>query len=239
MWFIFAVGVGAASGQWGAGDSYFATAVAAMCILSGIFVGRTLRGGWHFPANYLTRLDRPLARVKPLIATGVAAVVPLLYLLYGAATFHMPTEGFPFGDLARLLNIRPNTSFAFYDSAGRIAGGYADIGHLTTQADIDAGWQITEIVREADGFAMTEDAGFSIRAGRDVVGNPTQLLNLASAGLFDSSVLIGMIERQEFGVIVFRGQLYPTDVLQAIAAHYAPETTIGMNGFDYIIMRPR
>ncbi len=239
IWFVFAVGVGAASGQWGAGDSYFSTAVAAMCILSGIFAGRTLRGGWRFPTNYLTRLTRPLSGLRHATAAGVATLVPLLYLAYGVATFHMPTEGFLFDDLARIFNIRPNTNFAFYDSAGRIAGGYADIGHLTTQADIDAGWQITHIVREAQGSAMTEDAGFSIRAGRDVVGNPTQLLNLASAGLFASRELIGMIERQEFGVIVFRGQLYPVDVLQAIAAHYAPETTIGMNGFTYIIMRPR
>jgi 4-amino-4-deoxy-L-arabinose transferase-like glycosyltransferase len=239
IWFVFAVAVGTASGQWGAGDSYFTTTIAAMCILSGIFAGRTLRSDWHFPSNYLTRLARPLTRLKGVAATAMTVLIPLLYLTYGGTTFHMPTEGFLFGDLARLLNIRPNTSFAFYDSAGRIAGGYADIGHLTTPADIDAGWQITEIVRDAEGYAMTEDAGYSIRAGRDVVGNPTQLLNLASAGLFDSSELIGMIDRQEFGVIVFRGQLYPTDVLQAIATHYVPETTIGMNGFDYIIMRPR
>jgi hypothetical protein len=238
IWFIAAVAVGAASGQWGAGDSYFSTAVAAMCILSGVFIGRTLRGGWHVPNNYLSRIFGYFRALRP--AAGIfRAVLPLLFLLYGISVFHMPTEGGIFGELARLLNIQPNTQFAFYDSAGRIAGGYADIGHLTTEADIQAGWHIVELVSSSEGYAMTEDAGFSIRAGRDVIGNPTQLLNLAAAGLFDSSALIEMIQQRQFGIIIFRGQLYPVDVLQAIATHYSPDETIRMNGFDYIIMRPR
>jgi hypothetical protein len=240
IWFVVALAVGAASGQWGAGDSYFATAIAATCILSGLFAARLLRGGWAFPSNYLSRLIiEPFRALAPALRASGLLIIPLLYLLYGIATFHMPTEGAVFGDIARLLNISPNTDYAFYDSAGRIAGGYADIGHLTTAADVEAGWRIVDLVRAADGYAMTEDASFSLLAGRPAVGNPTQLLNLAMNGLYDSSELIGMIERQEFGIIIFRGQLYPADVLEAIAARYAPEQTIAMNGFDYIIMRPR
>jgi hypothetical protein len=240
IWFLAAIGVGAASGQWGAGDSYFSTAIAAMCILSGIFAARTLRGEWTFRKNYLSRLIiEPLRPLTPLLRVTVALAIPLLYLLYGVATFHMPTEGSIFGTLAGWLNVQPNTKYAFYDSAGRIAGGYADIGHLTTAADVEAGWRLVEIVRAADGYAMTEDASFSLLAGRDAVGNPTQLLNLAMNDLYDSTELIALIEAQAFGVIIFRGQLYPIDVLQAIATYYAPSETVAMNGFEYIVMRPK
>ncbi|MBN1965875.1 MAG: hypothetical protein JW910_14580, partial [Anaerolineae bacterium] len=49
---IYSVWFGAAAlntilaGKWGAGDSYFVTAIAAACILSGIFAARTWRGAW-------------------------------------------------------------------------------------------------------------------------------------------------------------------------------------------------
>jgi hypothetical protein len=267
IWFVVALGVGAASGQWGAGDSYFATAIAATCILSGLLIARTFNGGWHFTLSKIpharTKVNSNLSstgdptgrpsknssvefptknyelRTENSLSHLLASTLPALYLFYGIATFHMPTQGAVFGDLARLLNIQPNTDHAFYDSAGRIAGGYADIGHFTTQADVEAGWRIVEIVRNAEGYAMTEDASFSLLAGREAIGNPTQLLNLASNGLFDSSALIALIKQQAFGVIIFRGQLYPPDVLQAIAEQYAPSETIAMNGFSYIIMRPK
>jgi hypothetical protein len=250
VWFVTTAAVGLASGQWGAGDSYFSTAIAAVCILSGLFISRTLNRSWRFEPNYITRaFQRARALISfrmrpshdPVVRIGgyLMALTPVLYLLYGVAVFHMPTDGPIFADIARALRISPNTGFAFYDSAGRIPGGYADIGHLTSQEDIDAGWRIVEIVRSADGDVMSEDAGFSLLAGRQPVGNPTQLLNLWMNNMLDSSALIAMIEAQSFGVIIFRGQLYPIDVLQAVAAHYAPDITIAMNGFDYIIMRPK
>jgi len=240
IWFVVAIGVGAASGQWGAGDSYFATAIAAMCILSGIFAARTLRGEWTFPVNYLSRaFIFPLRRFAPAILAAGALLIPLIYLLYALAVFHMPTDGPLFGDLARAFNVRPNTDYAFYDSAGRIAGGYADIGHFTTQADVDAGWRIVEQVRSAEGEVMSEDAGFSLMAGRQPVGNPTQLLNLWMNDLLDSSALIDMIDARDFGLIIFRGQLYPVEVLQAIDANYERYEIIEMNGFEYMLLRPR
>jgi hypothetical protein len=56
-------------------------------------------------------------------------VIPLLYLGYGRAVLHMPTDGAVFGTLSTWLGLQPNADNDFYDSAGRIAGGYADIGH--------------------------------------------------------------------------------------------------------------
>ncbi|MGV2434771.1 MAG UNVERIFIED_CONTAM: hypothetical protein LVT10_07680 [Anaerolineae bacterium] len=74
-----------------------------------------------------------------------------------------------------------------------------------------------------------------------VITNPTQLRNLAHNDLFDDTELIQMIEQQEFGAIIFRAQFYPPKVLQAIHEAYEPNESesVMMNGFKYIVMRPR
>ena len=240
LWFVAATANSILAGKWGAGDSYFATAIAALCILSGIFLARSLRGGWRFPRNYLSRLlVDPLRRLRqPLVALALV-VVPLLYVGYGRAVLHLPTDGPVFGPLANTLGIQGNAINGFHDSAGRIAGGYADIGHLTTAEDIAAGWRIVELVRQTDGPVLSEEAGFNLLAGKDVVTNPTQLLNLADNGLFRGDELIGMIRNQAFGLLVLRAQFYPPDVLRAIGDAYEHSESIPMNGFEYLILRPK
>ncbi|MFQ3537211.1 MAG: glycosyltransferase family 39 protein, partial [Aggregatilineales bacterium] len=47
VWFVVAMLSSVLAGKWGAGDSYFATAIAGMCILAGIFGGRTLSNAWQ------------------------------------------------------------------------------------------------------------------------------------------------------------------------------------------------
>jgi hypothetical protein len=257
VWFVVATALGgAASGTWGGGDSYFATSIAALCILGGIFASRTLYGGWTFYDNAYARLfarifGRPLRRFAPALMAVGLLIVPLVYLGYGRAVLHMPTTGPVFAPLADALGLTANASNTdaaagagnFYDSAGRVAGGYTDIGHLTTAADIAAGWRIVEIMREAHAEAgkppLSEEAGFNLAAGFDVVTNPTQLLNVWLRGLYDGGALIAMIEAQAFGVIVLRAQFYPEPVLLAITEFYETSEVIGMNGFDYIIKRPR
>src|SRR5690606_4781665 len=118
----------------------------------------------------------PLARFGPALSAAALVIIPLLYLGYGRAVLHMPTDGPVFGPLAQTLGITPNALNNFYDSAGRITGGYADIGHLTSEQDIAAGWQIVERVRAADGPVLSEEAAFNLLAGKEVVTNPTQLL---------------------------------------------------------------
>jgi 4-amino-4-deoxy-L-arabinose transferase-like glycosyltransferase len=240
IWFVAATANSVLSGKWGAGDSYFASAIAALCILSGLFSARTLIRSWTFAPNYLSRVFiHPFRRLAPsLTATGLI-VIPLLYLGYGRAVLHMPTDGAVFGTLSTWLGLQPNADNDFYDSAGRIAGGYADIGHLTTQEDIDAGWHIVERVRAAEGPVLSEEAALNLLAGKDVVTNPTQLLNLWQNDMFNSTELVGMIDAQEFGLIVMRAQFYPTDVLQAIARNYEQTETVPMNGFDYLIFEPK
>lgn len=224
VWFIVVTILGGfGSGGWGAGDSYFATSIAAMCILSGFALGRILQLTSH-----------------RLIYIPALFIIPLLYLGYGVATFKMPTEGAVFGPIANALNIQPNVDREFYDSATWQAGGYARIGYFITQDDIDAGYEIVARMNDLpdDVPVLSEEAGFSLAAGRDVITNPTQLLNLWLSGSYDGSQLVQMIEQQEFGLIVLRAQFYPPDVLEAFGEYYERDETIRMNGFDYLLLRP-
>ncbi len=240
VWFVGGVGVAILSGKWGAGDSYFATSIAALCILSGLFASRTLNGAWTFPRNYLSRLVIfPFRRLAPALSAAGLVIIPLLYIGYGRATLHLPTTGAVFEPVANFFGVQANALNGFYDSAGRIAGGYADIGHFTTEADLEAGWRLVERVRATDAPVMSEDAAFSLLAGKDVITNPTQLLNLANGGHFDSAALIAMIEAREFGLIIFRAQFYPVDVLQAIARNYEQTDAVAINGFTYLILQPK
>jgi uncharacterized membrane protein len=231
---------GVSSGTWGGGDSYFATSIAAMCILSGIFITRTLNSGWRFPlGNFYTRLFiQPLRVAAPLVAIAGILIAPLLYVGYGRAVLHLPTNHPLFAPFASAFNIQPNALNGFYDSAGRIAGGYADIGHLTTEQDIAAGWSIVEQVRRSEKPVLSEEAAFNLLAGREAVTNPTQLLNVWLRGLYDGTELIDMIEAQEFGLIILRAQFYPEPVLIAIHTYYEIAEIVNMNGFKYMLLRP-
>jgi hypothetical protein len=240
LWFVATTANSILAGKWGAGDSYFATAIAALCVLSGLFAAKTVRASWHFPRNYLSRiLIDPFRRYGGALASLGLIVIPLLYLGYGRAVLHLPTSGPLFGPVAAALNITSNTDYAFYDSAGRIAGGYADIGHLTTPDDIAAGWRIVDMVRAADGPVLSEEAAFNLLAGKDVITNPTQLLNLADNGLFNGDALIAMIRRKQFGLIVLRAQFYPVSIQQAYGEAYQQTAEVVMNGFRYLILRPK
>jgi len=229
---------GVSSGTWGGGDSYFATAIAASCILSGLFFSRLLRGHWQEGETPLLRLlARPLR--TPALRPVAALIVPLALLGYGLATFKTPTDGPFFGPLAQALGVQPNVMGRFYDSATWNVGGYARIGYLVTQADIDAGWQIVERARQTEGLVLSEEAGFSLRADLEVITNPTQLLNLYNAGQFQGQELLRMIEERTFGLVILRAQFYPTPVLVALTTHYEQVETIAMNGFDYRLLEPR
>ena len=85
---------------------------------------------------------------------------------------------------------------------------------------------------------MSEEAGFSLRAGKDVITNPTQLKNLYENGLYDPANLITAIQAHDFSVVIFRAQFYPPPVLDAVYEAYYPSEVIPMNGFNYEIWRP-
>ncbi|MBI3761170.1 MAG: hypothetical protein HY260_04825 [Chloroflexi bacterium] len=217
IWFAFAVATAALSGKWGAGESYFTTAVAAACLCSGLAIG--------------TLMDAS-AKWGPRRAAALAVLIPVIYLAQGARLLHLPTAGLVFGPLARALGLPADSTY--YDSQG-----YTQLGRPPDAADIAAGERILSYVRKSPGPALTEEAAFPIHAGKDVVTNPTQLLNLYKNGLYDPTSLMNMIGNKEFGVVVLRAQFYPPPVLGAIGAAYEPVDDIQMNGFTYRILIPR
>ncbi len=233
IWFVTSALLGGiGSGTWGAGDSYFTTSIVAMCILSGIYFSRTLTHSWQVNHNYVKRI---LPNVK-LIGSGLI-IIPLLYIGYARTTLKMPTDG-SFEPIAQALNVEANVRGNFYDSATFDVEGYANIGYFLSEEDTQAGYAIVNMINQTDKPIMSEEAGFTFVAGRDVVTNPTQLRNLYLAGLYDGSELIDMINNQEFGLIILRAQFYPTPVLEAIGQHYEIKDVITMNGFDYHIRQP-
>ncbi len=241
IWLVAAAVTGVLAGKWGAGDSYFATMIAAMCILAGIFAGRCLNRLWQLPPDMRAPIERLAARLKLrahwlVPALGLAACA--LFILYGLAVVHLPLDGPIFGPLARTLNIQSNTKFAnFYDSAGWTMG-YATIGQIP--GDADNGWKIVAAAKEASGDRpiLSEEAAFSFELGKPVVTNPTQLLNLYQNGHYNPATLVQMIDDQAFGAVIFRARFYPQPVLDAVDQAYKPQQTISMNGYDYTILVP-
>ena len=231
LWFFFSLGAGALSGKWGAGFGYFTTAVAAACLTSGLALGHLQGRDWRQGTG---------GRSSQLgVRTLVAVVIPLLYLVQAPRMLHMPTSGPVFGPLARGLGVADArvegdcTTFEYHDSMG-----YTQLGHLLTADDYAAGEEILNYVRTADGPVFSEEAMFSLLAGEPVVTNPTQLLNLYKGDLLDTSEIVERINRQEFGVVVFRAQFYPQPVLDAIGQNYQPVEHLCMNGFYYHILWP-
>lgn len=232
LWFLASALLGGiASGTWGAGDSYFTTSIAAMCILSGIAFSRAQDGSWFVQGRNLQYQQMlTLARLMPLL-------IPLLYLGYARATLKMPTDSH-FAPLAHALAIEPNVRPGFFDSATFDVPGYANIGYFVNQDDIAAGHSIVAAIEESERPILSEEAGFSIAAGREVITNPTQLRNLYLAGAFAGEELIDMIDERAFALIILRAQFYPPPVLEAIGRSYHLRQTIHMNEFDYLILEP-
>jgi hypothetical protein len=237
LYFVAAAALGMLTGKWGAGPTYFVAAIAASCVCTAGLLGRV--------AQSLPGLARRLAG-RPAGASGELAGAQRAALgLLCAAVFawqatlnvHLPTSGRLFGAVARLLGIPAGQSsyppYPYYDIIGRIL-----LGHLLDPADTRNGWELARIAREAPGPVWSEEAMITLNAGKEVVTNPTQLLNLSKSGMLDTSRMIGLIDQQAFGVVIFRAQFYPPDVLAAIARNYRWRTTIQMNGFDYPVLYP-
>jgi len=231
LWFLFSLGAGALSGKWGAGFGYFTTAVAAACLTSGLAMG-----GLRNTGGRLRFAGRELQVAGPAL---LAVLVPLVYLLQAPRMLHVPTSGPIFGPLARVFGVADRrvegdcTTFQYHD-----AMGYTQLGHLLSADDYAAGAEILDYVRTSDGPVFSEEAMFSLLADEPVVTNPTQLLNLYKNDLLDTRDIVDRINRQEFGVVIFRAQFYPQPVLDAIGQNYQPVEHLCMNGFYYHILWP-
>ncbi len=236
IWFAAAGFDAVSSGKWGAGDSYFTTMIAAMCILAGIFTARCLNRQWSLPDFARRRMARLRLTRFPVQALGLVALG--LFVLYGLAVIHLPLGGRITTPIAQVLNIQSNTKFPqFYDSAGWTMG-YATIGQIPSPTDITNGWKIVDLVKNDPRPILSEEAAFSFHTGKPVVTNPTQLLNLYQNGHYDPSALVKMIDAQAFGAVIFRARFYPQPVLDAVDRAYQIVQKIDMNGYEYTILKP-
>jgi len=236
VWFVVSLVSTIGAGKWGAGDSYFATTLAASCILAGLFVARTLNDGWKFPE------ENPFSRIIteiPVKSNVIGIIGLVLFVLYGALVIKLPTSGI-YEPIANALNIspKPGHRYPLYDSA-RWTVGYAVTGHFPTQQDYDNGWYITERVRETDGIVISEDAGFAIQVGDEVVTNAVQLRNLWENDLYDPTELLELLENHEIGLVIRRADLFPVPILLAIDEHYQLDEIVELNGFAYELWIPK
>ena len=233
VWFIFATLNSLTAGKWGAGESYFATAIAASCLLMGLFFGRLLNVAQRHRYLY------------PLALT----IVPLLLLLQANRMFHLPTHTRWLQQIALALGheavmyVPPQTSCSARQPLKPIP--YVDnigptlLGRPPSSADIAGGHAILEILGKARTPIFSEEAAFNLWLGRDVVTNPTQLLNLYNNNRVDLQEMLTAIETQQFDAVLFRAQLYPPPVLEAIGRNYLTTHQIEMNGFVYCILHPK
>jgi len=225
IWFVVSLASTVGAGKWGAGDSYFATTLAAACILSGLFIGTHAAriGGWPRPA------------LMPFVRTGGI----VLLLVYSLTVIKFPTSGPIFGPLSQALNIQPTPDWRYplYDAAGWTVG-YAVTGHFPSVEDYENGWRIVDRVRAVDTPIISEDAGFSFLADKEVVTNAVHLNNLWENDLYDPTELITMIENHDFGLVILRARFFPPPVMIAIETHYRLDETIDMNGFAYELWVP-
>ncbi len=233
LYFVAGAAMGMLTGKWGAGPTYLVAAIAASCVCTVGLLWRVACWGSE------------RAGAQPAIAAGhssrsalFALLVAVVFFAQATLNVHLPTSGRVFGALARILNIPPGASvwqgYPYYDVIGD-----TQLGHLLDPADEQAGWELARLAREAPGPVWSEEAMITLHAGKGVVTNPTQLLNLSKNGQLDMSRMIRMIEAREFGAVIFRAQFYPHDVLLAIRDHYQWGRTVRMNGFDYLVLYPR
>lgn len=234
IWFVFATLNSLTAGKWGAGESYFATAIAASCILMGIGFGRII--------HYTNRYPR---YIQPI----TISIIALLLLNQANRVFHMPTHTPRLRAIAAALGkptvtyIPPQTSCSARLPAQPIP--YVDtvgptlLGRPPSRADREAGDKILAILGSGTTRAIfSEEAAFNLWLGRHVVTNPTQLLNLYKNDVVDLTAMIGMIEDKQFERVLFRAQLYPPPVLYAIGQNYHQTDRVQMNGFVYCILEP-
>lgn len=241
IWFVVATINSVTAGKWGAGESYFATAIAAACILSGQAFNHLLDAS--------PRRDWATPRRAWLAAIFLPAIIGLLYLWQANRLFHMPTHTPTLAAIAQALGkstevmIAPQTSCSAIRLPESIpyvdAAGVSLLGRPPNAADKAAGLRIVALVAEGETSAFAEDAGFNLYLGRDVVTNPTQLLNLYQNNAVDLTEMVSMLEEQAFDTIVLRAQFYPSPILDVIGQRYVTTDLVQMNGFVYCVMRPR
>lgn len=234
IWFVIAAANGLTAGKWGAGESYFVTAIAASCILTGLAAGRLVT--WSESKG-------------PRWNVAMLSIIALLFLVQANKVFHWPTHTPALRTIAAAIGkpvetyVAPQTSCSAPRAAVSVpyvdSAGVGLLGRPPNDQDIEAGRRIAQFVSNGDTAAFSEEAGFNFYAGRDVITNPTQLLNLYNNGQVDLTEMLAMLDNQQFDTVIFRAQFYPPPVLEIIGQRYETIELVEMNGFVYCLLSPR
>ncbi|MBP8001283.1 MAG: DUF2029 domain-containing protein [Chloroflexi bacterium] len=246
IWFVLTMLNGLTAGKWGAGESYYATAIAAACLLSGVAFHRWLT--WvERKAGTEKGPSSPVLR--PFYPALALVLVALLYLFQADRVFHMPTHT-PFlrGVAAAVgkptyVEIAPQTGCSDRRPVEKVyyvdSAGVSLLGVPPNDQDTAAGQAIAALVAASGTPSFSEDAGFNFYTNQEVLTNPPYILNLFENNLIDLSEMITALDQQSFGTVILRSQFYPYPVLQMIGQRYETNELIEMNGFVYCIMFPR
>ncbi|MCS6848042.1 MAG: hypothetical protein RMN52_10040 [Anaerolineae bacterium] len=256
LYFVAGSAMGMLTGKWGAGPAYLIAAIAASCVCTAGFLSRITYHVLRRTPRAITAQDtgrktqdatrmtqdagrraQDATRNTQSIPPIAALLAALIFFSQAALNVHLPTSGRVFGTIARLIGVADAPSsyppYPYYDSAG-----FTQLGHLLDPADAANGWAMVEMIRNVEGPVWSEEAMLTLLAGKDVVTNPTQLLNLSKNGMLDTSRMIAMIEQRAFGAVIFRALFYPEDVKEAIFRNYYWARNFKMNGFDYWVLLP-
>jgi hypothetical protein len=215
VWFVIAAINGITAGKWGAGESYFATAIAASCILTGLAFNRLL--------IKTRRYDYERGRLLHSMALWV---IPLLFLIQADRMFHMPTHTPTLRAIASALGkptevqIAPQTGCSAPRPLVTVpyveAAGNSLLGRPPSEGDTAAGIHIANLIEQGETPAFSEDAGFNLYLGREVVTNPPFLLTLYENDQVDLTAILDSLDEQAFDTVILRSQFYPMPVLSMI-----------------------
>jgi Glycosyltransferase family 87 len=113
------------------------------------------------------------------------------------------------------------------------------LGRAPSAQDALAGQLLVNLVRQAPGPALAEDASFVVVAGKPLVGaTPPSLRNLYHAGLWDPTPLVADLRAHRYAIVVLNAELYPEPVLAAIGQFYFQDRAVQMNGSTYRVFLP-
>ncbi len=110
------------------------------------------------------------------------------------------------------------------------------LSRLPAEEDLFAGEEVVARIRLAPGDVLAEECGFVCAAGKRVLGNATQQLNLYEAGLHDPSALVAALHAGRIGLVVLNAERYPAPVLSAIGQDFHTVMVSEMNGFRYRVL---
>ena len=213
LYLLAGLAVALGTGKWGAGESYFQTAIAAACVLFGCVLARV-----EGTIERLVRSGRAVGGGRPLLAAGALASAAFVLLLGQLLLlWHGPWE---------------RAAWGAYDRGVQASM----LGRLPTLADVAAGSHIADYLVNAPGDVLAEESAFALVARRRVLGNATQQRNLYAAGRHDPAALVAALASGEISVVVLNGQQYPAPVLAAIGQNCYLEEAVDVNGGHYLVL---